>query len=185
MAFSVSQFRAELTDGGARTSLFEVQVTNPSFVGNNNKFIFMCKASEIPESRLSSIEVPYFGRKIKLAGHKSYATWNVTVINDEDFSVRKNMEVWQNSINSAIGNLPATGVGSNPLNYKSKATVKQYGKAGNILRTYNFDGLFPTLIAAIPLDWNQPDSIEEFRVDFEYDFYTALTSGGSQAAVIV
>jgi hypothetical protein len=55
-------------------------------------------------------------------------------------------------------------------------TVQQYGKDGSILRTYNFNGIFPTSVAAIDVDWDSNDAIEEFSVTFQYDWWNI--SGG-------
>ena len=47
----------------------------------------------------------------------------------------------------------------------------QYSKAGDILRKYKFVGCFPSDITAIGLDWAQSDVIEEFQVNFKYDYW--------------
>ena len=81
MAFNINDLRSQLTFGGAKSSLFQVQITNPINGIADIKIPFMVKASSVPSSTLSTIEVPYFGRKIKLAGNRSFAEWSVTVIN--------------------------------------------------------------------------------------------------------
>jgi len=50
--------------------------------------------------------------------------------------------------------------------------VTQYGKDGRKLRTYAFEGMFPTNIAAISLDWDTTDDIERFDVTFQFDWWT-------------
>jgi len=69
----------------------------------------------------------YFGRKIKLAGDRTFADWTVTVINDEDFLIRNALEQWSNQINSLQGNLRTFG-GASPSFYKANATVTQVFK---------------------------------------------------------
>jgi len=92
MAFNVNEIRAQLTAGGARSSLFQVQFSNPANAAANLKVPFLVKAAQIPASTLGTIEVPYFGRKVKIAGDRTFAEWTVTVINDEDFLIRNAME---------------------------------------------------------------------------------------------
>lgn len=174
MAFNVNDMRAQLTGGGARPGLFQVNLTNPVDGAADQKLSFMAKATSVPASTLGMIEVPYFGRKIKIAGDRTFAEWQITVINDEDFLVRNAMEAWSNSINLHQQNV--TTRGGSPAGYKSQGQVIQYGKQGNILRVYNFNGLFPTEISTIELDWNTPDTIEEFTVTFQYDWFNV--SGG-------
>ncbi len=127
------------------------------------------------EATLSAIEVPYFGRNIKLAGTRTFAEWTPTIINDEDFAIRNAMEQWSNAINSFQGNINNAG-GTAPSLYKANAQVTQYGKTGDILRVYDFIGIFPTSVAAIDLGWENGDAIEEFQVTFAYDYWQV--SGG-------
>lgn len=171
MAFSINQFKSQLVGGGARGSLFQVQITNPILGAADFKIPFMVKAAAIPESQTGVIQVPYFGRFIKYGGDRTFGTWNVTVINDEDFAIRNAMESWSNAINSHITNFRTA-----PFDYKAQAQVTQYGKDGSVLREYTFEGLFPTGISQIGLAWADQDTIEEFEVSFEYDLWRV--SGG-------
>lgn len=175
MAFNVNEIRSQLTLGGARGSLFQVTLSNPANRAGDIKIPFMVRATTIPESTLGVIEVPYFGRKIRLAGDRTFGSWTVQVINDEDFLIRNGMEEWSNTINSLQGNLRGFGAAS-PLLYKSDATVVQYSKTGLPIREYSFRGIFPTEISTIDLDWNATDTIEEFSVTFAYDWWEV--SGG-------
>jgi hypothetical protein len=175
MAFNVAEMRAQLTGGGARPSLFQVQITNPITGVADFKVPFMVKASSLPASNIGQIEVPYFGRKIKIAGDRTFDEWSVTVINDEDFAIRNAMEQWMNSINSHIGNLRDRAALA-PETYKTQAQITQFSKTGDPIRIYNFNGLFPTNIAAIDTSWETTDTIEEFTITFQYDWWDV--SGG-------
>ncbi len=165
MAFNINEIRANLQFDGARPSLFEVFVNNPVSNVGDAKFRFMAKATSIPESTLGMIEVPYFGRKIKVAGVRQYADWQITIINDEDFAVRRALEAWHGAINSSESNLR-----TNP-GYRSTATVNQYGKDGNVVRTYTMENCWPISIGAIDLAWDNGDAIEEFPVTWSYDYW--------------
>lgn len=175
MAFDINEMRAQLIGGGARPSLFRVQITNPANNSGDLKTPFMVQASALPASTLGSVPVPYFGRTIHVAGDRTFAEWNVTVINDEDFLIRNAMEEWSNTINSHQGNLNNFGT-SNPSAYKSQATITQLGKDGQILRTYRFTGLWPINISEVGMDWSTTDDIERFEVTFQYDWWT-VTGG--------
>ena len=175
MAFNIQEIRSQLVLGGARASLFQVQIANPANGAGDIKVPFMVKAAAIPASTLGSIEVPYFGRKIKVAGDRKFAEWTVTIINDEDFLVRNAMEQWMNSINSHAGNIREFGSAS-PLLYKSNAQITQFSKTGVPIREYTFNGMFPTEVSTIEMAWETTDAIEEFTVNFQYDFWEV--SGG-------
>ncbi|MFA7408416.1 MAG: phage tail protein [Anaerolineaceae bacterium] len=165
--FSINEFRSQLVGGGARPTLFQVQITNPITGIADFKIPFMVKTASLPSSTVGQYEVPYMGRKIKYGGDRTFEDWTVTVINDEDFLIRNSMEAWSNAINTFESNARAL-----PQIYKSDAQVIQYGKDQTPLRQYTFQGLFPTNISEISLGWEQNDSIEEFTVTFAYDAYT-------------
>jgi len=170
MAFNINEIRSQLTLGGARQSLFQVQIQNPANSVADIKVPFMVRTAQIPSSDLGVIEVPYFGRRIKLAGDRVFGDWTVTVINDEDFLIRNAMEEWSNKINTLQGNLRAFSAAS-PLLYKANAQVTQFSKTGVPIRTYTFNGIYPSSVSTIDLDWASTDQIEEFAVTFQYDYW--------------
>lgn len=184
MAFNINDLRSQLTFGGAKSSLFQVQITNPANGIADIKVPFMVKAAAIPASNLSLIEVPYFGRKIKVAGDRTFDQWTVTVINDEDFLIRNAMEQWMASINSHEGNVTNFSSAS-PLQYKAQAQITQFSKTGAPLRVYNFNGLFPIQVSQMEMAWESSGTIEEFTVTFEYDWWNVsggiTGDGGTQA----
>lgn len=180
MAFNVNDIRANLALDGARPTQFMVEITNPFEGLTALKSPVLVKAASIPASNMSPIEVPYFGRPIKLAGDRTYDNWGVQIINDEDFVLRDAFEQWHWAINSPEGNLRA-----NPgLGYKSQAIVSQFGKTGSIIRRYRFDGIFPTQVGEIGLNWGAVNQVEEFGVTFAVDKWVTLPGptgdGGGQ-----
>ena len=169
MVFSINEFKSRLVGGGARPSLFQVQITNPILPISDFKLPFMVKTAALPASNVSSYPVPFFGREIKYAGDRTFEPWTVTVINDEDFAIRNAMEAWSNALNSHVSNTRAL-----PQQYKSDAIITQYGKDGRTLRIYNFEGLFPINISEIGMAWEATNQIQEFSVTFDYDLWTIV-----------
>ena len=170
MAFNVNEIRQNMIGDGARPSLFEVTMTNPLTRVGDETLRYMVRAAQIPASTLGVIEIPYFGRRIKVAGSRSFDNWTVTVMNDENFAVRRAMEAWSSAINSNQTNLRSTP------NYRTLADVIQYGKDGLEIRRYQFVNIFPVAISAIDLSWDSGDQIEEYTVDFAYDYWTVADS---------
>lgn len=181
MAFNINQFKSRgLTKGGVRPSLFQVQI-NPN-IGEDavtlDKFAFTCRASEVPAATIESVNVPYFGRQIKLAGDRTFADWSVTVMNDEDYLVRNMFEDWSNQINQLVGNVKLLPGNS----YKNTdALVTQFSKDGVPIRAYNFIGIFPVSVSNMGLDWDNTNTIQTFDVTFAYDYWVPvqLSGGGS------
>ena len=183
---NITDFRSRMTGGGARSNLFEVEITFPGGIGISestvsDKVPFLVKAAEIPASNLGNIPVPYRGRVLPIAGDRTFDPWTVTVINDTDFSIRDAMEKWSNSINDI-----QTAQGTiNPEDYQTSARVFQKSREGQgpddtekDLRIYKFEGIYPNVVSSIPLDFGATDQIEEFQVTFNYLFYEVLTAGG-------
>ena len=198
MSFNVSTFAAQgLPYGGARASLFEVFMTLPDGIGEaaaESQFRFVCKAAQVPTSTVGQIEVPYFGRKIKMAGNRTFENWTVTILNDEDYGVRNAFEKWSAYINSHENNLRdgtvlfENGGGS----YRTLATVRHYAKTGVFggaaalganavpTREYTFFNIFPINVSSIDLSWETTDAIEEFTVEFAYDYWKVLADAGNR-----
>ena len=173
MAFSINTFRSNaLNNAGARANLFDVTMTGAGAAGlNASEFTFACKAAQIPSSAVGVVEVPYFGRVVKVPGNKTFENWTVTIINDEDFNIRNAMEKWITAMGTHEGNVATISAGDGTL--YGQATVNQYAKAGGtVLEAYNFVNIFPINVAAIDLAWSDNDTIEDFTVEFAYDYWT-------------
>ena len=198
---TISQFKSALQGGGARPNLFEVNmVTWPGSdrMGKFNasaqeEFQFLCKAAALPSSNITPIEVPFRGRTLKVAGDRTFDVWTITVINDENFRIRKKFEAWMNGISKLSDASGAT----NPTSYMGNAVVHQLGKGANKgkhsttnskggdgsagttgvkpLRTYMFRDVFPTEVSEIALSYDNTDQIEEFTVTFQVQYWTAGT----------
>ena len=175
MAFNVNLFQGALKFGGARPSLFQVNITNPVNATGDVMVPFMARATSIPQSELTQFPVKYFGRDVKFAGQRTFTEWSATIINDEDFAIRNAMEEWHNAINSGKTNLTNLG-SSSPTLYKSDAQVTHFSKTGVPLRVYNMVGIFPVTISPVELAWETVDALETFEVTFAYDYFEV--SGG-------
>ncbi len=180
MPFNIQEFRARLNRDGARPNLFEVTMNFPTAVipssgAASQKFTFMCRSAQLPGSSLGSVVVPYFGREVKMAGNRTFADWSVTIINDEDFQVRNAFERWMGGINSHALNR-RNGSFQTPISYSSDATVTQYGKIGTKIKSYQFVGMFPIDLSPIDLDWGSNDTIEEFAITFQYQYWLSDTT---------
>lgn len=189
---TISAFKSALSGGGARPNLFEVSIPSFPFASNwdNENFSFLCKAAALPASNIPQIDVPFRGRILKVAGDRTIDPWTVTVINDEDFKLRTAFEQWMNEISKLNNNTGAT----NPSAYMTDAYVYQLGRgAGTVnsknnsnadndtgitpLRTYKFFDIFPTSISQIDLSFESSDTIEEYTVEFQVQYWSAGVGG--------
>ena len=168
---------------------------------------FMVKAANLPASNINVIDIPFRGRNLKIAGDRTFDIWTITVINDTSFRLRNAFEAWMNRINRVDN---ATGEVT-PIDYQTNAYVYQLGrdvtKAGSsvgvseyigdsvgklgkqkatnakveVLKTYKFHGIFPTNVSAIELSYDQSDSVEEFTVDLQVEWWDAYRGEDTQS----
>ena len=205
---TLEDFKARLIGGAARPNLFEVELAFPAFAtesttnetSDQTRSVaelsrFMIKTANLPASNVGVIEVPFRGRSLKIAGDRTFDVWTVTIINDVDFSIRTAFEKWMNAINKHDDN---SGL-INPAQYQRDAYVKQFGRSSvasansnptsptitapgdamPVLKAYKFYGIFPTAVSAIDLSYDSSDSIEEFTVDLQVQWWDALDSQGN------
>ena len=194
---TIADFKSRLVGGGARPNLFEVELAFPEELAIDNdvkdKSRFLVKAAALPASNITPIDVNFRGRILKIAGDRTFDVWTITIINDTDFAIRNAMERWMNGMNNLRN---ATG-DTTPNDYQSDAYVYQLGRNGldrpqqggvidgpsnddaiPVLKGYRFYGVFPTNISAIELSYDQPDTIEEFTVDLQVQWWDALDPKG-------
>jgi hypothetical protein len=159
---TIDQFKAQLIGGGPRANRFKVFIPRAG-----NKIEFLCKAANIPAGTLGEVIVPFRGHNLKLAGERTFEDWQITVINDVEFSVRSGLEAWQEEIQAMD-----SGVGSTSTDYLiSRAFVEQLNKDDSVLARYEFFNMFPKNLGAIELSYDTVDALEEFTVDFTFSHW--------------
>ena len=191
---TLNDFKGRMLGGGARPNLFECEIFFPARALEENvkegdlsdATRFLIKAAALPASTLGIIDVPFRGRNLKIAGDRTFDPWTITVINERDFKIRTAFERWMNLINKHEDNAGLI----NPIDYQQDAVVKQLGRAGlsgnkpesakdlPVLKQYKFYGVFPTAISDIALSYDSSDTIEEFTVDLQVQWWDALDAIG-------
>lgn len=177
----IQEFTSNFKGGGARQTLFKINLNNPVDSSGDTKLSFSAKASAIPAWSIGEIDVSYMGRHVYMQGHRTFDPWTITVINDEDFVVKNALETWSNYINSVKGNIRLNNSSDDSV-LKSQGQIFQYSKTGNIIRVYSMLGAWPQSIGQTTLDWSA-DAIQEFEVTLRFDYFgvtggTTGTSGG-------
>lgn len=179
-SFNISDFKNNsLKYGGARPALFYVSGSFPDTDGKAaDKLQFTCKMATLPTTTINKIDVPFLGRKVKFPGDRSYdEDLSITVINDEDFLVRRAFERWVNYIQDAKKTTRDIS-----KDIFQNLSITQKDKAGKDIITYTFHNCIPTSVASIELNWETVDTIEEFQVTLAYDIFTIHngSSGGGE-----
>lgn len=192
---TIQKMKSTLIGGGARPNLFEVKIPGAIPGGGvlDDDFSVLCKASQLPASNLGMIDVPFRGRNFKVAGDRTFDEWSVTVINDENFKLRRVFEDWMNF----IGQYGDASGATEPNSYMVDAYVKQLTRTPANIRTtgaeagtggglaltnnpetiYKFHDIFPTSLSAIDLSYDSTNVLEEFTVSFQVQYWTPASKG--------
>ena len=176
---------------GIRPNLFMVQVTNleenlnesDKVNGSDADFTFLCRSAGIPASTIGTVEVPFRGRVIKLPGDRTFESWTITVMADESMEVRGYFEKWMEKLNKHENGAGYTADFASTLKVSQLARGTSTSDAlkdpHSIVRSYDFYNAFPTNIAQIDLSYDNNNTIAEYTVEFQYDWWEANKSDGS------
>ena len=176
MAATLSNFKSALEFGGARPSLFDIEIklstglTALAGVSPVTNIVSHCNVSAIPPLTVTPIEKQYFGRTVKIPGDIVYGDLTTTILNTEDYSIRNAIETWMNHINSHADN--KTSANFADTDWRSTAELTQYGKDGSPLQTYTFFDIWPMTLAEIALSYDTASDLEQFDVTWAYNYYS-------------
>ena len=171
----VSDFLAKVAQG-VKPNMFEVEINFPTNA-DTGLVNMLCKSAALPASSLGTIEVPFRGRTVKIAGDRTFDNWTATFINDKDMKIRGYFEQWLNLMNSHQGNTaelfnPASGTEKYTADIFVTQIEKDATDAGTNLRRYKLWYAFPVSVSQIDLAYDSNDQIEEFSVEFQYSYWT-------------
>lgn len=170
---NVSDFKSRLYGGGARPNQFRAVLAFPTWVPvgpyEAANAQFLCKASSLPGSYITPIELLYRGRQVHVAGERTFQPWTVTIYNDVNGGIRNAFESWQ----AGIQRYSATEGFTNPAEYQVPVEIHQLDRNGSSVKIYKFIDAFPTAIGPIQLDYDAQNQIETFDVEFTYGYFVS------------
>ena len=115
-----------------------------------------------------------------MPGNRTFENLTTTIFNDEGFALRHSMEAWMAFLNSHEENTTNVAGGTAGLNYTGTLSVQQYSRDGSFpTDPYVFNKCWPVNGAPIDLDWGTNDTIEEFTVEWAYDWWSNSTSAST------
>ena len=108
-----------------------------------------------------------------MTGFRTYDNWTTTILNDEDFAIRNDIQDWMYRLaGDADGSRNST---FGDTNTPGEATVTQVDVNGNDVHTWKFYNLWPTELGEIALDWSS-DAVEEYTCTWAYDYWSHGTA---------
>lgn len=189
---NLDQFKTKI-GYGVRPNLFQVTIPKTPTAGSLDKtapadFTFLCRSAGIPASSVGTVEVPFRGRVIKLPGDRTFEAWTITVYGDEKLRLRSYFEKWLDVLNehtSGAGYTVSTEY-SATLQVDQLARGKSIGTTNtsdphSIVRSYQFKNAFPTNISQIDLSYDNNNSVAEYTVEFQYDYWEISAAGSGSS----
>jgi len=166
--FTLQKLKSTLSEGGARTNLWAIVF--PDLYGvSSEKIQILARGASLPATTITPISINYRGRQIHFPGDQAAPVdWTVTVINDNDFAIRRALETWMNKISNY-----KSWTGSYESSEGKDVEVHQLDRKGVARYKYKFYSIWPTSISEIALN-QDAGTIEEFTVTFKVDYFEPL-----------
>tara|TARA_Y100000590_G_scaffold410319_1_gene503256 strand:+ start:838 stop:1392 length:555 start_codon:yes stop_codon:yes gene_type:complete len=182
MSFTPSTFKSNIAyaGGGARPSLYKVKInfgqSSTNSVSFSSSQTLLVKAASLPASNIAPLPINYAGRAYKWSGFRTYDNWTITVINDEDFSIRNQMTQWMRWLGGELNgerNIAFGDPSDDGYWQDGEGIVQQVGTDGSeVGPEYKLSNLWPTELGEIAVDWSS-DAIQEYTIGFAYDHWTS------------
>lgn len=183
MTFNISEFKARMDrhGGPARTSLFVVRFADgniPSNIISTADLSFFCQTITMPGINLELM--PYrqggIGYPEFMPMNSSPENLNAVFMLDSNNRVMSFFHNWINSVVNVGGNAGTTtaGLEQKEINYKSNYTTTMeidFFSTTDPLRFYRcrYDGVFPTQVGSLNLNWSDNDGFATMPVNFSYN----------------
>jgi len=175
--FNITGFRSSLSGGGARPNLFQVDIPLPAFPPSpgagaaggpaaDRAMSLMTKGASIPDATIGMVPVPFMGRQIKVPGNRTYAEWTTTAMVSEGYEAWDAIRKWIDLLNGPVSNLSLAADPTKTIG------VTQYSRTGAPNVKVQMMNAWPSNLGAIELGWENNDSIAEFSITWQYDYWT-------------
>ena len=152
--------------GGLRPNRFSITIGGVSVP-------FHIRAASMPAASTNSINIPYRGRVFKMPGWRSYATWNITVLDDNKIVIggATPWTYFHNWANSIFNHATNIGAGGNFTVQMKPILVNQLDINGNVIRTLTLQNAWPSDVGEVRLSMDDNESYNTFNVAIEYSGY--------------
>lgn len=162
--------------GGTRPNRFRIDGAFPTGGGFTDYHI---RSATLPRVSSKTIAYDHFGRKYHYPGEREYATWSFQVLDDVggNNNIWGYLQKWQNLINSHTNNKSVIL----PSQYKADNWRIQHldlNANSRPLKEYRLYGCWPTAVAPLALNMNNPNTLNTYNVMIMFDYMeiTNITS---------
>ena len=182
---TIDKFKSNvLTKSGARPYLFRIYFfATPvgQIVTGDQKLLV--KGGDIPGRTINQTPINYGGRVMKLPANSVFDDWTVTIINDQNFTIRNKICEWMRFMVGGFDGTKSQTLGSTDIKKnESTAIIEQWNMDGKGVQSYKFYNMWPNAIADTAVDWGT-ETYQEFGVTFSYDYWTHGTAASTSNVV--
>lgn len=165
---SLEKIKKELK-AGARPNKYRIKVQNPAGGPSEEQLDILCKATSIPEATVGVIEVYNQGRKLPIAGDKSYGSaWDITFYNTQKLDIRNAFEDWMKKIDDVQTHNREWEFNNE---YMKDFQVAQLNGKDEIMSEYTLYNCWPSNITAVDLADDSQDTVSEFTVTITFSHW--------------
>jgi len=168
----LSNLKANIAGNYARAYLFYVKIPDsPVTIPDNQKFLV--RSTNLPESTIEAITVPYQGMEFKLGSTHTYAEWECTFNADNSMILRKAFVDWMTTVHN-----PRTNAHGMPTDYFGTVEIElldpfqDFSGAGEANANYvaSLYNAWPSNVGPLDLAYDNKD-IGQFSVTFTYNWH--------------
>ena len=152
----------------ARGYLFKFEIDTAPAGLWREKYPYLVRSTNLPESTLEEITTDWQGMSYKFAGPQTYGDFSVTFNVDAESLIRYDFVNWMNFIHD-----PSSNVHGNPQDYMCILNLTHLNTEGGDNIKYRMVGAWPKTVGTASLDYGTKDTLQ-FEVSFAYQYHQIL-----------
>lgn len=169
MSFTITDLKKSLGVGmGVMKNKYLLEMPLPQ----GHRMNVLCRSAGLPARTISTTAVHKHGRKYNMRAETDYGdTWEMTVMDDSNMSIRKQIDQWMIDIDNSIE--PSVYL------YQQEITIWQLSSNGDKVYGYVLENAFPSGIGEVILSDSEENSLTEFTVTFTFSEFTPIVGSGT------
>lgn len=164
--FHVNDLKSNI-ESLARGYLFNVYFTSAPVPvdGGENQTAYLVRSSNLPESTIDPIEVPWQGQMYKIGSTHTFNEWTCTFNVDANANIIDNFQEWMRLIHD-----PTTNIQGDPNTYMGEVVAELLNVSGDPISQYFLRLCWPSSVGAVELAHDNKD-VAQLEVTFQYQYH--------------